>query len=71
MNDKISDWILEHVTGVHSGINVRPWCSNNGKQRGKLQRAVIEWASAGWERGMEIDTNKSETKRITKEYRED
>jgi len=42
--------------------------SNN---EGKIQWAVIEWACACRERRMEIDTNKSKTKHITKEYRED
>jgi len=37
MNDKISDWILEHANGVHSGISVCRRYRNNGKQRGKLQ----------------------------------
>jgi len=35
MNDKIPDWILEHATGVHSGISVCYWYSNNSKLRGE------------------------------------
>ena len=65
-NAKDSDLILEHATGVRSGISECWWCGDKEKQRGGTAMTSDRMGQCLYgERGKETDPSKSKTMHIT------